>query len=409
MADSDVQSRQRTSDGLGFPKEIEHSLDQVRLHTAAIIEAVCGESARAKDVSDRFGLHAKLGWQIWNVAYAPALTAVRFLPNSHGMQLWRQSAAERAVPEEWLTRLDNSVANLRRVMDSHAEDREMFEMILDAQVDLPNDEAEIRWRKQAVAGNSFTFGVRAKCVLATAIFFPAEVPHHFSIVRLHGLIDLVQTRVGVRWPFSSLVVQQTDGSETTPGREPLLETPGGSCEVPLLTRYCSHPLPRVERRFHGQTVSDELLPGLVGLQGASTVITGEILHDVGPAHGIEGGEVAHFGSGLRTPADLLICDHIVHRSLFPDAERELRVYSELLSSTTRDDRDRLNVSEALEKLGNGLASVGTPEIPKYQELLAEAFARIGYSADDFDVYRVRMRYPPIPASVMVRHTLPAPP
>ena len=121
------------------------------------------------------------------------------------------------------------------------------------------------------------------------------------------------------------------------------------------------------------------------------------------------GEVAHFGSGIRTPAELLVSDHIVHRSLFPGMERELRVYSELISSTARDDADRLHVSERLQFLGEGLHRIRTADVPNYAEMLTEAFARIGFDPNDFGVYRTSMRYPPIPASVMVKHPLPGPP
>lgn len=391
-----------------FPDEIEASLRQVRDQCGAIVEAVCGSAPRAKDVSDGFGVHAKLGWQLWNVAYSQPLTALRFLPNEKGIESWLRAAAQRKVPEALLDLFRDAARNLNKVIESHAGDREMFEMLVDSQLNLPNDDAKLRWRKQAFTGNGFMFGARAKTLLASAIFFPSETPNSFSIVRLHGLVELVRTRVGVRWPIATLVVQQTDGTDTMPGREPLARNQSKDT-VPFMPSYCSQPLPAVERRTDGETICDELLPGPVGLTGATTIFTGEILHDVGPTHGIKGGEVAHFGSGVRTPAELLVSDHFVHRSLFPLAHRELRVYGELISNTSRDDRDRLDVPEELRYLGRGLARVRTAEIPNYAELLGEAFDRIGFDAADFDVYRVRMPYPPIPASVMVRHTLPPPP
>lgn len=390
----------------GFPAEIEAALEQVRDHCATIIEARCGGGARAKDVADQFGLHAKLGWQLWNVAYSHPLTTFRYLPNAHGIKVWRTSALHRNVPAELINGFEQAVENLRTIIDLHAEDREMFEILVDSQSDPRDEEAELRWRRQAFTGNSYTFGVRAKCMLASGILYPSKTPNYFSMVRFLGLTDLVQIRSNVRWPFAHLVVEQVDKTSTTPDREPLTET-GGT--VPLMTEFCSDPLPPVERRTEGAAIRDELLPGQVGQMGASTIVTGEILHDVGPSHGIVGGETAHFGTGIRTPSELLILDHIVHKSLFPEAQRELRVYSELISSTTRDDRDRLIVSERLQHLGRGLLRVRTGDVPRYADLLTLAFEKIGLDPNDFDVFRVRMRYPPMPVSVMVRHTLPPPP
>ena len=105
-------------------------------------------------------------------------------------------------------------------------------------------------------------------------------------------------------------------------------------------------------------------------------------------------------------AETLISDHFVHHDLWPGVERELWVFSELISPVTHDERDRLTVPERLVPLGRGLERVRTAEVPRYAELLETAFAEAGWDPNDFDVYRVRMRYPPIPVSVMVRHEMP---
>jgi hypothetical protein len=73
---------------------------------------------------------------------------------------------------------------------------------------------------------------------------------------------------------------------------------------------------------------------------------------------------------------------------------------------TQDERDVLSVHEHIQPLGRGLDRVRTAEVPQYAEILARAFEQTGWNPADFDVFRVRMRYPPIPVSVMVRHPMP---
>lgn len=386
-----------------FPPDIESTFAELAQQCAAIVEAVCGSGARAKDVADRFGLHAKLGWQIWNVANAPSLSALRYLPSGPGLKSWRQAAEARAVPASLLERFDVAVAKVDRLMERHADDREMFEMILDAKEH--DAEAEIRWRRQAFLGNSFTFGVRARCTLAAAILFPSPNAPALSLLRLNGLVDLVRTRSGVRWPFSSLVIEQS-GDSRLPRREPLVPSEN---IAPLLPEFCSEPVPSIERRQEGEIAFDELLPTQVGLTGASTIFTGEIVHEIGTPYGEKPGEIAQFGTGVRTPSEFLLCDHIVHRSLFPGVERELRVYSELASPTARSEADRIEVRERLQDLGFGLHRVRTADLPQYADLLDTAFAKAGLHPEEFHVFRVVMRYPPIPASIMIRHPLLDPP
>ena len=99
----------------------------------------------------------------------------------------------------------------------------------------------------------------------------------------------------------------------------------------------------------------------------------------------------------------------MHRDLFPGVVRELRVFGELISPTTQDERDLLPVGDRLQHLGRGIDRVRTADIPDYGEMLDTVFSITGWNAKDFEVYRVRMRYPPIPASVMLRHALPPAP
>lgn len=392
-----------------FPTGIQAVLERVRGVLGSIVESVCGGSARAQDVTDGFGIHRKLGWQIWNVIHADdPLAAVKFMPNARGIQLFRKSAAQRNVPEDLLVPLDDVIPQFEQIIQTHAEDREMLEMLIEARDERPDEAAEIRWRKQSFTGNSFVWGVRAKTLLATVLLHPSGRNGYFDMVRIQGLLELVRTRSNVRWPFAQSITKSDDGTLHAPQRIPLSDSKlVRDIGVPLLEQFCSQPLPPVQRRPNEfGAVEDELLPGPVGQTGASTIITGEILREVAPLEPTSDGEMALWGTGIRTPGELLITDHFVHRDLFPGVTRELCVFGELISPMTQDNRDLLPVSESLQELGRGIDRVRTAEVPRYADILKFVFERTGWKADDFEVYRVRMRYPPIPISVMVRHELP---
>jgi hypothetical protein len=113
-----------------------------------------------------------------------------------------------------------------------------------------------------------------------------------------------------------------------------------------------------------------------------------------------------FGTGVRTPSELFVSDLIVHRELFPGAKRELCVFGELMTQLSRDERDRVPVPEKVQELGNAADGIGTADVPRYDELLQLAAARAGLNLDEFDAFRVRMRYPPLPVSVLIRHEMP---
>src|SRR4051812_48771155 len=90
-----------------FHGDVDTDVRGVRRRFAAIVEQVCGGSPRAQDITDRFGVYRKLGWQIWNVVYADEpLAAIRHLPSPRAMKVFHEAARGRAVSEELIARLD---------------------------------------------------------------------------------------------------------------------------------------------------------------------------------------------------------------------------------------------------------------------------------------------------------------
>lgn len=55
--------------------------------------------------------------------------------------------------------------------------------------------------------------------------------------------------------------------------------------------------------------------------------------------------------------------------------------------------------------GRGLGLSHTPDIPGYADLTAGVCASVGIDPEDYELYRVRMEYPPMPTTVMIRHPL----
>jgi hypothetical protein len=394
-----------------FRVDAERVAGRMRGVFAAVIEAVCGGGARASEVADAFGVQRKLGWQVWNLAYdGEPLRAMRFVPSARSLQVWRAAAERQGVSGALLAQLDEVPTWFDALCQTHAPDRAMLEMMLETCEATLDDRAEERWRKQAFQGNSFIWGVRARTYLTMQVIHPSARAGFFDMVRVHGLIGLVRTRPNVRWPFAQAVVYSGD-DERHPERLPIVpsETERRT-GVPLLDAFCSRPTPDVQRR-EGQfgMLEDELLPGPMGQAGETTVVTGEVARELACAYRTQPGEDAMFGTGVRTPCETLILDHLVHRDLFPNVERTLRVYSELISPVSRDERDLLCVSECIQNLGPGIARLPTAEVPNYTALAGLLFERMAWKPEEFALFRVRMRYPPLPVAVMLQHDLPDPP
>lgn len=399
---------------LSFEAEAEAVVASLRGAFAEVIETALGRVATAKEVADGFGIHRKLGWQIARVAYdEDPFHAARYLPTRRAIEPWIEAARSRRVPDDLLERVDRAMASFERLLTAHAGDRESLEMMLESCAASPDADADLRWRGEAFRGQAYILGVRVKTLLSMAVLAPSGARDGwFDMARVNAHLGFVRTRSNVRWVVGqSVAMAGPESSVMLTTREPLApDDAARHAGVPLLERFCSSPLPDIVRRPGPEgLVEDELQAGPIGARGEVNIVTGEVIRSVGPVWRSREGEDALFGTGVRTPAEMLLCDMFVHRDLFPGVERTIRVYSELFSPIAHEERDRLPVSDRVHVLGRGLSRLSAPEAPHYAAIASFVFDRCGWDAAAFDLYRIRMAYPPLPASVMFHHPLPPAP
>ncbi len=399
-----------SSQPAGFEADAVRAVARVRDAFARIIETKCAGSKSVTSLCEAFGVHRKLAWQIAKVAYeSDPFVAARHMPNAKGVESWLDAAATKGVPVDLVGAARNATAAFDAIVETHTRSRTELEMLLESCAPSGDEEAQAKWRQQAFIGNSYTWGAHCRALLAISVLTPSEDrERHFHAAQVRGMLGFRQTRPGVRWMVNqSIVADDESKTQTSLVRTPLDPDAAAAHQgVPVLPEFCSAPVPALARRIAPDgMVNDEFLSGPVGQAGERTLVTGELMRNIGPDYATEQDKVAHFGAAVRTPAELLHFDLFVHRDLFGDVTRELRVFSDLATPIAFDDADALSVSDKVTRLGRGVSLAQTPDIPAYGDLAASVFRTLGDDADDYDLYRVRMQYPPMPTTVMVRHEL----
>ena len=393
-----------------FRREMVGAVTQIREAYARMIELRCSGSKTVSEVGAAFGVHRKLAWQVIKVAYAEdALVASRHMPSGKSNQLWLAAARSRGVAEPLVMAASDAFARFERVVESHAADRNEFEMMVESIAGAGDVAAEERWRQHSFLGNSFTLGAHCRVLLAMCVLMPSEDrEHYFHSVQVRGLIGFRQTRAGVRWVVNQSVVLDDD-SRQGEGMERAAIDPAGAAAhngVPVIPEFCSDPVPVLSRRpGAGGVVQDEFRSSAVGSTGERTLVTGEILRNVAPVHATERDRVAHFGTAVRTPTEMLHFDLFVRAGLFGEVERELRVFSDLASPVSFEEQDALSVSDRIVSMGRGVGLAQAPDLPGYPDLASSVFDRLGVDPSEYELYRIRMAYAPMPTTVMMKHAL----
>lgn len=380
---------------------------------ASILETYCDDGDTGiTAICNRFNIHRKLAWQIRNVAYSPdPFQAVRFMPTNAGMEALIAALNNLCVSENLIDKLHNAVQTYNNLVEVHAGDRTSMDMLVEACADITTEQIDIKWREKAYQGNSFIWGAQTKTQLSISILnFSANKPDWFDLLQVRGLINLKRIRPNINWLVGqSVILDDHVNAANMPKREPLDKQAAALMDgVPVLPELCSSPPPELRRRRTEQGFyNDELMPAPVGFTGQQTIVTGEVIRELAPIYATSQNKRALFGAIVRTPGEVFIFDHFVHKDLFPGVVRELCVFGELNSPVTQDDADLLPVSESIEPMGCGISVARTPEIPGYTDKLQIIFGKVGWNPQDFNLFRIRMAYPPMPSSVMIRHNLPA--
>ncbi|MFG0293724.1 MAG: hypothetical protein ACF8MJ_11325 [Phycisphaerales bacterium JB050] len=393
-----------------FERDAVEAISLARDAYSKIIEHKCPGSKAVSAVADTLGIHRKLAWQLIKVAYSEdPFVAAKHMPSTRSVEALSKAAKRQGVDDSLVRAIHGANARFQSLISTHAADKAEFDMLVDSHCSDGEHQDDERWRQHSYEGNSFTWGAHCKTLLAMCIMVPSlERERHFHMVQVRGLMGFRQTRPGVRWVVNQSVAVDDEKRPESGMRREALDPVAAEAHngVPVLPEYCSDPVPELGRTpTPDGMMQDEFVSGQVGLQGERTLVTAEILRNIAPTHATEYDKTAHFGSSVRTPTEMLHFDLFVHAGLFGDVKRELCVFSDVASSIAFGESDELFVREKISLLGRGLSMTHAPDLPGYHDLASDVFARLALNPEDYELYRIRIAYPPFPATIMVRHPL----
>ncbi|MEM1165624.1 MAG: hypothetical protein AAGI30_04965 [Planctomycetota bacterium] len=374
----------------------------------------------ASSLSRSLGLQLGLGWKIWQVLTEDdPFVAAQHVPGRPGFKLFFKALTGAGATPTTVADLDEIAESFEYAVQQHGGDRSTFDMMLASNARSADSRAELNHRRTAFRGNSFTFGLRCDAAFTRFIVAPSSHdPSRCDIVGTHGFINLTRLRADVPWRMSRGSTLMSSGRSQSPRHAEPLFTDSSTDhtrvipELPLLVDYCSTPLPEFRRILgRSERIGYELAPGQVGAQGGITCLVGEIFRAVYPRFASEEDSLSSFRMPLKTPAETAVFELIAHQDVLGGRTPMLDVVCDVYEEVALVEKlqsDRLPTYDPLEDLGPPHRARPSKAIPKYAELTVRTFERAGWSPDDFTVFRIEMRYPPIASSAFLSFPLPTP-
>lgn len=389
-------------------------LPRVQSAFAEVLRAVPGRPRRPVDVAKTLDLHGTLAWKVVQVATGrDPLAAAQRLPGGPGIEIFLKAAAKAGAPARAIDEARDAVEAYRTLISAHAGDRPSLELMFNGLSPESRAETEVAYRREGFRCASHIWGVQTRVRSMAYFIHPSRDGRGLDVAGVQGFVSLRRLRPNSPWTLTRAQVTKADNTSahTELLREPIAPDevmPGG---IPALQRFCSEPLPSIQRILHPNGVAeDRLAPGPIGDAGAITFFSGEVYRTDGQRYRRDPRGYDLYGIQIRTPAQRLVLDLFLPRAIYGATKPELLMFSEMSGIPwplqDPETTDLLPTTDAIVPIGSGADAAATPDIPRYPELARYVLDRLGWEPEAFDVYRLAMDYPVMGTAPVIRLPLP---
>lgn len=378
-----------------------------------MLESVNADPDQPQEISRRFDLDKTLTWRISRVVREEdAWEAVQHIPRRPSFRLLVKAMEKHGAPSNLIDQLWQALEEFERFVETHSGDRETLEIMSSSASKRTAEKRLEAFRKSGFQASSAIWGVRAKLHLAMNMMAPAATPGMLSMATVCGFMGFRRLRANTPWSIATMRGwhgETMDDTEYHQHARPLRADTPRDVGM-LLTDFCSEPRPEieiVEKPVHSHRYM--LKAGPVGNTGAANIFLGWKFDNAAPIEQTFSGETGDHVVMLMTPAEELVHDFVIHKSLGFGRELTAHMYSQLpggpLYPQINEPWHQLPVSSDIADLGEAPPELTPLQVPNYREMVDLAARSLGYTIDDFCAFRYRLSCPPIPAASVLRHPL----
>lgn len=413
-----IRTRRHESDALQpFSEAAPERLRNLQGAFAEVLSAL-GSDLTATELANRLGIDIKLAWRVVRLCRAGSpIAAAEHLPGEEGVDIFLQAAKKKGVKPTPIERVLKSSTLYRELEDLYAGDRLTLESMLAALGPMSDDHRRLllQQRRDLFNASSRSWGLRCRVQYCTSIVAPTRVksmPGYEDFATLRGYVDLVRLRDEVSWSIPRARITDERRTTSVGQWQPLDAAANARHGAPVIPGMCSANALKLKELPTPAGPYDRVLVAdwPVGVRTPMSICTGEWCEAAAKSWTDDPSFKGEMYVRVYTPSESLVLDHLVHRSLFGRLAPTLHVLSDLGPFAPypqqADLRTAYAVPERVDFIGEGAGSAVLAEVPGYRELLLEACAARGWSPEDFDVYRVRMAYPPLSSIVSIRYPIP---
>jgi hypothetical protein len=371
-----------------------------------VLEAIPGGPHRPQWLARSLGVNTVLTSRILKATQQHDPFAVaHMIPGPEPLRRLLQAANKRRVDRKLIKNANDAVDRFQQLIDAEAGDRSALDAIISGWLPDAREQVELLAKQSAFRGVSHLLGTASEAAHYTFILFP-------SLRRLGRADELVifNTR-GLRRLRRGFIVNY----DTVHAGSSMLTVTGDPVDALdglLLEQFCSKPLPQLHVVRDGAVAQYTVAGQEVGVRSAVDLVHATYLPEKREVQ-LQPGEAArkaNFAMGIDTPTKLFLFDVLLHKDIFPGRQPDLSLFrtAGVFGSppTARRDMDRLDVSESVQALGQGLGQFRSADTPAHQEMLQFVCEKRGWDPSLLCGFRCRIDYPMYSSEISLEFDVP---
>lgn len=407
MASADSSESQPESFEFGSPSDILNVLYHLRDALTEMLSATGVDITKTRATARELDLDRNLVWHVTQVMNSPdILSASRAIPSRAQTVKLCEACQERGASAASARNVIESLDLFERMIEVSLGNREDFETML---ASLEQEDVTSRQeptRKLAFHCNSTIWGVQSKLNFKACFTAPSTTePDKLEVMQVFGLVGFRRLRP-VSWPLSRSHAYSDTGEALELNYDPVRQVDGEGGGASLLTEFCSQPTPVIHRVDTSYGHFHELARGPIGNAGLCTCVFAELVTPRFERYRTSREEFHATMIDLITPSEHTILDLFLHHELgrfdAPEAMLLDRLSAARGYDPEMDAKYQLPMTVSATGLGSSASGTATPEFPLYPNVLSDVLTSMGWKHEDFDGFRLSLKYPPVPSAMVLR-------
>ena len=400
--------------GYGTSADIVRVLQRLRDALTALFLSSGINPSSTRASARELGLSKDLFWRVARITLTDDMFAHSSqIPPRASIERVISSIIKRGASPELITNVKDALQEFENMVENSFTDRSTFEIMLPGLSTENITQRQENIRKQAFLSNSSIWGVQAQTAFKAFFMIPSDNEDNIiDLANLSGLVDFRRLRK-VAWPIYQRRIFDDKGVTYSQTPEPIEHIPKEAGGLPIITEFCSRPLPTLSWRSTETVRYYEIEPDLIGNAGSITCVLGGISRRSASCYSDENNDRGGLIFELITPVRQVIVDLFVHRELPFKMPPDVILFDRLSCpqgyTPQMEEKKQLPLSNKVISTGPGTTGCSTHHIPGYLQMLDRVITKLGCSSEKFNAFRFCLNFPPIPTTIVMRFDLPAPP